>query len=340
MRSQAVRFHGPGDLRRESVELDDPRDGEVLVRVMACGVCGSDLHFVGGSAHPRRVPITLGHEVAGSVVTSRSPTVVPGQEVISKAGIVCGRCRACTNDRPMLCERLRLLGIDFDGGLAEFMLVPAGALITKPPNLSWSVAATAPDAGATACHAASCRGKIQPGSTVAVIGVGGLGGYAAQIAKLLGAAPVIAIDTNPLAVEAAQAAGADEGIVAEEGVSVGRQVKLLTDGGADVALEFVGKPETVDTAVKSIRPGGRAVVAGVGPEPLRTLPPVLWSNHEYELVGSFGSHEYDLTQVLAWLSSGKLHAPRLQEVSLEDAIPAMLAAAAGSEPHGRLIVTP
>lgn len=310
------------------------------MRVKACGVCGSDFHFVDGTAHPRQVPVTLGHEVAGTVVTSRDRTWQPGDDVIALAGLSCGSCRACADHRPMLCERLRLLGIDIDGGLAEFMLVPGDALIAKPSSLSWAVAATAPDAAATACHAAACRGEVRPGNTVAVVGLGGLGGYGAQIAKLLGAAPVIAIDTDPVAVENAVAAGADEGIVVTPGESVGRRVKIMTDGGVDVALEFVGRSETVDAALKSIRPGGRAVVVGVGPEPLHTLPPVLWSNHEYSLVGSFGSHDFDLTQVLTWLSTGALHPPPFQEVSLTDAVPAIERSTESGVEGGRLIVVP
>lgn len=339
MDCQAIRYHGPNDLRLEMVELADPEPGEVLLRVRAAGVCGSDFHFVDGTAQPGRAPVTLGHEVAGQVVNSRHPKWKPGQEVIVEAGVTCGHCRACLEDRMMLCERLRMVGIDLDGGLAEFMVIPGSALQVKPARLDWSIAATAADAAATACHAASCRGKIGPGSVVAVYGVGGLGGYGAQIAKLLGAAPVIAIDRSQPALEAAATLGADLIIDASEEGSVGRQVKLATEGGVDVAAEFVGAPETVDVAVKCLRRGGVAVATGIGDRPLHTLPPTLWAMSEYELRGSFGSLPGDTEQVLSWLADGTLSPPPLLPISMDEA-PGVIVAASSNPRRERLVVVP
>ncbi len=135
--------------------------------------------------------------------------------------------------------------------------------------------------------------------------------------------------------------GADEVVHVEPGMSVGRTVKLLTDGGADVALEFVGKASSVDAAIKSIRPGGRAVVVGVGTEPITTLPSVLWSNNEYTLTGSYGSLPGDTAAVLDALTEGSIVPPPIETVALEDAAAAILGVAEGNtRPGGRMVVVP
>jgi len=338
---RALRFHGPGDLRLETIPDAAPRTGEVLVTVEACGVCGSDLHFLDGSARTDHVPITLGHEVAGVVRESDDPAFPAGAPVLVSAGGHCGECRRCTEGRPNLCERVAVLGITFDGGLADLLAVRADMLIPRPPDVAADVAATAVDAGSTAWHAVTRRGGVRAGDIVAIIGVGGLGGYAVQIARRQGAGAVIAVDTDHAALEWAKTLGADEVVEVGPDTSIGRAVKLLTDGGADVALEFVGRAATVDAAVKSIRPGGTAVAVGVGLERVTTVPPVLWSNNEYALVGSYGSLPGDAELVLAGLSAGDLKPPPITHASLDDAAAPILEMAAGTRRVvGRLVVLP
>jgi len=341
MTVRSLRFHGPGDLRSEQVDLRPSEPGDVVVSVEACGVCGSDLHFLDGSARTGHVPITLGHEIAGRVAVSGDPSWIVGDEVVVLAAVTCGSCVACHNDREMICERLAMTGIDFDGGLAEKVVVPGTALLARPAGVAAEVAATAVDAGATAYHAVTCRARVQTGNAVLIIGAGGLGSYGIQIARARGAAPVIVADSDPAALERARHLHADETIWVKPGVSIGRSVKLLTGGGVDTAIEFVGRAATLDAAVKSIRPGGTAVAVGVGVEPLTTVPPVLWARHEYALIGSFGSHRRDVEQVLEWLADGTLQAPALEQLPLNGAEPVITALANGSRPSaGRLMVVP
>jgi D-arabinose 1-dehydrogenase-like Zn-dependent alcohol dehydrogenase len=338
---RALRFHGPGDLRLETVPDAAPGAGEALVAVEACGVCGSDLHFLDGSARTAHVPITIGHEVAGVVRQSSDPAFPTGAPVLVSAGGHCGECRRCAEGRPNLCERAAVLGITFDGGLADLLAVRTDMLIPRPPGLPADVAATAVDAGSTAWHAVTRRGGVGAGDIVAIIGIGGLGGYAVQIARGQGAGAVIAVDTDRAALEWARELGADEVVEVGPDTSIGRAVKLLTDGGADVALEFVGRAATVDAAVKSIRPGGTAVAVGVGLEPVATVPPVLWSNNEYTLVGSYGSLPGDTEEVLARLSSGDLKPPAITHASLDDAAAQIQEMASGGRRVvGRLVVQP
>lgn len=336
---RALRFHGPGDLRRETTDLRPAGRDDVVVTVEACGVCGSDLHFLDGTARTDHVPITLGHEVAGTVADPGDSSLPRGAPVVVEVGAFCGTCRPCATGRPNLCERARILGIDVDGGLADALVVPAGQVTLRPAHVPAAAAATAVDAGATALHAVTRTGAVAPGMAVVVIGVGGLGSYGLQIARNRGAGPVIAADVDADALARAADLGADETVLIEPGASLGRTVKLITDGGADVALEFVGRAATVDAAVKCLRPGGRAVAVGVGIEPVVTLPPVLWSNNEYVLAGSYGSLPGDTATVLAGLADGTLRPPPVREVPLDAAAGEILDLVGGHAP-GRLVVVP
>ncbi|MBI5156475.1 MAG: alcohol dehydrogenase catalytic domain-containing protein [Acidimicrobiia bacterium] len=338
---RALRFHGPGELRLEDVADPRPSPDTVVISVMACGVCGSDLHFLDGTARTGHVPITLGHEIAGVIDDPASSGLRPGIAVVVTVGASCGSCRRCSEGRPNLCESATVIGIHADGGLADAVSVPVAAVVPIPTGVEPAAAATAVDAGATALHAVTRTAALQPGETVLVIGLGGLGTYAAQIARNLGAARVIAADIDPAALDRAALLGADDCVLVEAGGSLGRSVKMLTDGGVDVALEFVGRAATVDAAVKSIRPGGRAVAVGVGPEPLVTLPPVLWSNFEYTLRGSYGSLPGDTERVLAGLADGSLQSPPLARATLAEAADAILSLSRGESPAmGRLMVIP
>jgi propanol-preferring alcohol dehydrogenase len=315
-------------------------EGEVLVAVEACGVCGSDLHFLDGTARTRHTPITLGHEIAGRIAESRASAWTEGTPVVIRAGGPCGDCPRCRQGRPNLCRNLRVVGIDFDGGLADYVAVPGSMVGERPDNLDPAVAALAVDAAATAHHAVTRRAGVAEGDAVLIIGVGGLGTFGIQVARILGATPVIAADVDPAALERATALGADEVVLVEPGVSIGRAVKLLTDGGVDAAVEFVGKASTVDAAVKSLRPGGVAVAAGVGTEPVTTIPPVLWSNNEYTLTGSYGSLPGDAETMLRTLSDGVVVPPPITRATIEEAAAKIPSMALGKEPAaGRLVVT-
>ena len=337
---KAIRYHGGADLRLEDIDPPTPEPDEVVVDVVACGVCGSDLHFLDGSAKTSRTPITLGHEIAGVVSDSRTEAWSPGDLVVVAAGVSCETCSRCREGRPNLCERVMMTGIDFDGGWAEQVVVPSRALIKRPSTLDAASAAVAADAGATALHAIERRGAVRSGMGVAVIGIGGLGSFAVQIAKLLGAAPIIAIDTNQEALDLATSLGADEVVDASASESVGRAVKLLSEGGVDVAAEFVGAATTVDAAVKSLRRGGIAVATGIGNTPLTTVPPTVLAMSEYELRGSFGSLPGDNERILDWLDAGELQPPPLRRIPIAEA-PGIIADAASARTDvARLVVEP
>lgn len=338
---RALRLHGPNDLRLDEVAPPTPAAEIVAIEVTASGVCGSDIHFVDGSARTDHVPITLGHEIAGRILTDPTGTFAPGTEAVAEVGRFCLSCPRCIEGRANLCERAQILGIQVDGGFAEQVAVPVESVVLRPSGVTDGAAATAVDAGATALHAIERRAKVTTGESVLIIGAGGLGTYGIQWARANGAGAILVADTDPSALERAAALGVDDTILVEAAVSLGRQVKLLTNGGVDAAVEFVGAASTVDAAVKSIRPGGRAVAVGVGPQPLQSLPVVLWSTHEYSLLGSYGSLSGDVERVLDALATGTVSAPETVDVPLDDAAELLTSMAAGGRSEaGRVIIRP
>lgn len=307
---KAARFYGADQpLKIEDVPQPHPGPGEVLLAVKAAGLCGTDLHIALEGTIPTAIqPITLGHEAAGVVaelgagVTERKV----GDRAAVFPNIACGECYACTSGREALCLKSRILGVQADGAFAEYLLVPARTLVRLPESIPFAVGAILTDAVSTAYHAVVCRGNVQRGESVVVIGCGGVGHHGVLWAKHIGAAPIIAVDVSAGALRRAREAGADHAINPSE-ADVPKAVHALTDGArADCALEFVGRAETVTTALKCLKRGGRAVVVGVGPERL-TLPPLqAFVGSELSLVASLGFHRADLEKIIGMVAAGEV----------------------------------
>jgi L-iditol 2-dehydrogenase len=258
---RVARLHGPGDIRLH----DEPRPvagpGEVLVRVEAVGICGSDLHWydsgsIGGV--PLARPLAPGHELAGTTEDGRRVAVDPA--------IPCETCRLCREGHPNLCPSVRFAGYgDDDGALREWIAWPEGCLHPLPETLSAVEGALLEPLG-VALHAVDLA-HLRPGMTVGIFGCGPIGLLALQVARLAGATRLIATDLpgRPHRLEAAQRLGA-ETVVAEEGRET-CAILELTDGlGVDAAVEAAGENAAVDAAVGAARPGARVVLAGIPAE--------------------------------------------------------------------------
>jgi 2-desacetyl-2-hydroxyethyl bacteriochlorophyllide A dehydrogenase len=307
---RAARFEGVGrPLAVREVPVPRPARDEVLVRVAATGLCGSDVHIaVEGFTPTPFLPITLGHEIAGTVATV-------GTEVTDWAvdDRVCvfpltydGTCGACLAGHSEICVNRQALGIHVDGGLAEYVTVPARNLCAVPDPVPPELAAICTDAVITPFHALVDVAGLRPGESTAVIGVGGLGLHAVQIARLAGASPVIAVDTRRSQLERAGRSGADVMIDATRDPVV-EAVRDATAGlGVDVAAEFVGRQGTIAQAVECLRTGGRAVVVGLGTDPITVLPPTLFVRKQLQLLGSYGGTIATLRQVLPLVAAGRL----------------------------------
>lgn len=293
-------------------EIPQPRPGpdQVLVEIRACGVCASDLHVVEGvTPHGPTLPQTLGHEAAGVVadVGAEVTDWQPGDRVALLMARPCHVCTVCIAGRHNLCPSLVVPGIDGDGTMAGYALAAPNALVPIPADVPFDQAAITTDAVATPYHALK-RAGVGEGVTVAIHGLGGLGMHAVQLAKLAGAT-VIGVDLDPVNLERAREWGADEVVDAADGQPA-RRVRELSGGGTDRALEFVGSPGTLDQAVKSLAPGGRAAIVGLTSERLATVPISLFVSQETELVGSFGSTPQDLGELFDLLEAGRLDLSR------------------------------
>ncbi len=312
---RAARLHhpqtsdGPADLRIDELPTPDPGPDEVLVRVHACGVCASDLHVVQGITPSAHLPITLGHEAAG-VVEAVGDDVgdwLPGDRVLIPAGRMCGKCPMCLGGRNNLCQFQHVLGVTTDGAQADHALAPASMLLPVPGSLPLDQAAILADAVATPYHALK-RGGITEDMTCAIVGLGGLGMHAVQLAKLTGA-HVIGVDVDPVSLQRALDWGADDVVDASDGGGFAR-VRELTEGGVDRVFEFVGLQATAHDAIKSLRPGGRATLVGISRERLSTMPLGLFVAQELEVVGSFGSTLQDVNELVDLVEAGRLDLTR------------------------------
>jgi 6-hydroxycyclohex-1-ene-1-carbonyl-CoA dehydrogenase len=305
---KAAVFHGNGSrLTIEEMPLPDLRDGDALLRVAACGLCHTDLHYLDhGVPTFRKPPIILGHEAAG-VVDRIGPGVsgiAPGDRMLAPSVWACGRCRYCRAGRENLCADLVMPGNHVHGGFAEFLAVPAKELVRLPPELPLERACVIADAVSTPYHAVKQRGQVRAGDSVAVVGCGGVGLNVVQCAALAGAT-VIAVDLNDARLALAKRLGARHTINPTATERVDKEVRKLTDGGVDVAFEVVGNPKTIDLAFNLLRKGGRLVVIGFSHEAVPINAAKLMF-YELELVGSLGCGGGLYPEIVALVASGRI----------------------------------
>lgn len=243
----------------------------VLIRVEACGICGSDVHGMDGSTGRRIPPVIMGHEAAG-VIAEVGRDVAgwrPGDRVTFDSTVYCGKCYYCRRGQANLCDDRRVLGVSCeeyrqDGAFAEYVAVPQHVLYRLPGDLSFERAAMV-EALSVAVHAVE-RTPISLNDTALVVGTGMIGLLVVQVLRAAGCGRVIAVDLDDSRLSLARQLGADEAL-RSDAVDVVSEVHARTDGrGADVAFEVVGITPTLDLAVRSLRKGGSlALVGNVSP---------------------------------------------------------------------------
>ncbi len=274
-------------VRIEPLTLADPRPGEVRVRLLASGVCHSDLHVRDGE-WPRPTPVVMGHEGAGVVeaVGDGVSTVSVGQSVALSWLVPCGRCRGCRAGRPWTCPdspsfRHRLpdgtiAAADEAGGpvmaycgigtMAEATVVPEAAAIALPDGVDPAVAALIGCCVSTGVGAVLKTAEVPAGASVAVIGLGGVGLSCVLGAALAGAGPIVAIDRVAAKLDVARSVGATDGLMAgDDRAATIEALRGLTDGGPDFVFEAIGRVPTVELAIASLPLGGTAVLVGMTP---------------------------------------------------------------------------
>jgi len=286
-----------------------PARDELLVRVAACGICGSDVHGYDGSSGRRIPPLVMGHEAAGTVAETGAgvSSFAKGDRVTFDSTVYCGECNNCRRGDMNLCDRRQVLGVscgDYrrNGAFAEFVVVPARIAHHLPDNLSFQEAALL-EAVAVALHAASLA-PIQSGSTALVVGAGTIGLLVQQALAVAGCSPVLVSDVDATRLKLSASLGATT--ILGSGTDLVNEVLRLTNGtGVDIAVEAVGLNQTVATAINATRKGGNVVLVGnISPEV--TLPLQTVVTRQIRLQGSCASAgEYP--RAIELMSSGKIN---------------------------------
>ena len=324
---RAVTFQEPGRVAIEERPEPEPiAADDAVVRVDASGVCGSDLHI-----YHDRVQIepgfTLGHEYVGTVVAAGDGVtgVSEGDRVLGTFHTACGMCFFCRRGLYQQCDEARVFGHgatlgSLQGTQAELALVPRANMTLRrvPEGLSDAAALFAGDVMGTGYHAVVAAG-LQPGDTCAVIGLGPVGLCAVMAARAAGASRVVAVDTVAERLDAARALGAHPVHATEEDPRAA--VKELTElGGVDVAVEAVGHPAALDTAIRLTRKGGTVSVVGVYAERAEVHMGVFWIKG-LRMISGRANVIAHLDSVLAMLATGRLDVSPLvsREMSLDDA---------------------
>lgn len=298
-------------LQVQEIPIPEVGSDDVLVQVKAAGICHSDAHYRAGlsSAHP--LPLTLGHEVAG-VVTAVGTAVShfqPGQRVCLHYMATCGQCHYCQQGNEQFCSSGKMIGKYRDGGYAEYIVMPAASVFPLPNAIPFTQGAVLMCSTATALHALQ-KTRLQPGETVAVLGTGGLGMSAVQLALALGAAQVYAVDIKENKLTLAQQYGAVPIDASKTDPVVA--VRELTNGrGVDVALELIGLPLTMQQAVQMLGVMGRAGIAGLSDRSFTIAPYTELLNKEAEIIGVSDHLAQEIPLLLNLVEQGKLDLTRV-----------------------------
>jgi alcohol dehydrogenase, propanol-preferring len=310
---RAAVLASPGaPLRLEQRPVPEPGPGEVRVRVEACGVCGSDVFLQkGGFGEAVHWPVVPGHEASG-IVDALGPGVTgvaPGDQVALYYIAVPPGDPWAARGRPNISPRVTRMGVDVDGAFADYVLRPVEALIRPPAPVPPEVLAVLTDAVATPLHGLKRVARLEPGETLVVLGVGGLGSNAVQLGKAMGAR-VIAVTRSEAKLALARTLGADVTVAADEGDPVAAVRSLAGGHGADVVIQCVGSAAVDEQAIAMGGPGGRVVLIGSSLDHFRARAvDIFW--RELSVLGSRGFVPDDIRDAIALYLDGTLRVDHL-----------------------------
>lgn len=269
---------------------------------MAAGICRSDVHYRSGFPEVGPLPLTLGHEVAGSVAAFGSSVVglTEGDRVCIHYQVGCGSCSYCSRGFEQFCSQGEMIGNGRPGGYADQIMVPDRNVIPVPDAVPLDHAAVMMCSSATSLHGLR-KGRLGAGESVAVFGAGGLGMSAIQLAFIEGAKTVYAVDINPKKLERAASYGAVP-IDATDNATA----RLVAAGGVDVALDLVGSAAVMDQCLAALAPMGRAVAVGLTPDTFAVGPYTDLVNGESELIGASDHLTSEIVELLDLAAAGRL----------------------------------
>jgi len=296
-------WYGGKDIRLEDVPTPKIRDDEVLVKVKAVSICGSDLHAYLGVSKRRIPPLVMGHEFSGEIIKV-GRTVKDhkeGERVVVEPIISCGTCRLCRLGRNNICENLKLVGLHLSGAFSEYVSVPAKKCITLPKSVSFEEASLV-EPLAVAVHAVHLA-SLEKNEAIAIIGSGAIGLMTLQVTKNKSAGKITVLDTLDYRLALATQLGATTTINVKKENPL---QKILTDGGADTVFEAVGHQETVQQGLAMVKTGGKVIVIGML-EAIMQLPMLDITVKEIKLQGSYGYTSDDFQQALKLIAQGKVN---------------------------------
>jgi len=363
MRALVLREVG-GPMNVETVPDPVPREGEALLEVMSCGICHTDLHVIKGEvAFP--MPCVLGHEIAG-VVRALGPGVHgirPGDRVVTSFIMPCGICYQCIRGRDDLCEQFflknRQKGTLLDGetrladaegnpiwmysmaGLADYCVTPVSAVYRIPDEV------TTPDAALLGCSGLTAFGALNTAAlraadTLAVIAVGGVGLNVVQLAAVMGASRIFAVDLKDAKLQAAQRLGATDLINAADVDPTDAILEATNGAGVDIAIEALGSAATISTAINTVKDGGRVVIVGIAPTGVEASFDITrLVRRKIEIRGSYGARpRVDMPRLISLAATGRIDMSSVvsEHVTLEEADAAYRRLSDG-EIIGRAVVT-
>ncbi|BBY58610.1 zinc-binding dehydrogenase [Mycolicibacterium sarraceniae] len=306
----------------EDIPIPEPGDGEVLVQVAFCGICHSDLSLINGTFPAQRPVVTQGHEASGTIA-KLGPGVTGWSEddrVVVAAGRPCGKCANCRRGDLANCMRIQLMAFAYDGAWAEYTVAQASGLTRVPDNVPLEQAAILADAVSTPFGAVVHTGKVAVGESVGVWGVGGVGTHIVQLARLVGAVPVIAVDINPAVRERARELGADYAFDSRDPDFADKLAEATGGRNLDVAFDAVGLKVTFEQALNSLTIGGRLVGVGMSAETPTLGPTSMFNLVQRQVLGHLGYHNADIETLAQLVSRGRLDLSRSisQIIPLED----------------------
>ena len=308
MRALVLKEFG-GPLILDDVPIPQPAADEVLIRVKACAVDQFDLTIRDGKfAMAKKVPIILGHEMAGVVeaVGADVTTVSVADRVTSTLYLTCGKCRYCQTGRETICADFKgYVGIHTPGAYAEYTTIPAVNLVKIPESISFPEGSVLANAIGTPFHALTKRARLQPGERIIITGAGGgVGIHAVQVARLMGAF-VMAVDIGDEKLAFARDLGAEVVFDASKGDFSAAAREWTNGEGVDVVLELVGSA-TFDSSIKSLARAGRMVIIGSHTGATLTASPQAMIANEWEILGSRNVSKRELAEVVELVAAGRI----------------------------------
>jgi D-arabinose 1-dehydrogenase-like Zn-dependent alcohol dehydrogenase len=295
----------------EEAEVDLPEIGasDVLIRVAASGICHSDEHYRAGISRIDRLPVTLGHEIAGWIekVGGDIKHVTRGDRVCVHYLAHCGSCEFCVRGLEQFCRTVEMIGKHRDGGYAEFVKVPGRNAFALPGEIPFEIAAVMMCSSATALHALN-KARLKRGESIAIFGFGGLGFSALQLARAFDCDKIFVVEINPAKLASIETLGA-VAIDANKGNPIEQIMDATKGQGVDVSLELIGSAKTMQQAVQCLGSLGRAALVGLTAESMSIFPYTELINKEVEIIGVSDHLAAELPTLIELARSDKLRFP-------------------------------